>query len=166
MSTKTFLVAVLTALISQSVLAAQPELTRQFGSWGAYTFEPSGDARCYVLSMPTSMRPTNVDHGENYFLVAPQSKSARDDMPEAIMGYALKPESTIKVVIGDQTFRMLTRDNRAWLKRREREPELVAAMKSGDTMALHAISRRGTSTSYTYSLDGISAALKYAHRCH
>jgi hypothetical protein len=165
MSTKTILVAALAALTSQAALAAQPDLTRQFGSWGAYTFESDGDVRCYVLSMPTSMRPIDVDHGENYFLVAPRSKKPGDAMPEAVMGYALKPESTIKVVIGEQTFHMLTRDHRAWLKRRERAPELVAAMKSGKTMALQATSRRGTWTSYTYSLNGISAALTYARRC-
>ena len=45
------------------------------------------------------------------------------------------------------------------------EPALVAAMKGGRSMTVKATSGRGTATSYSYSLSGISAALKQIESC-
>ncbi len=45
------------------------------------------------------------------------------------------------------------------------EPALVNAMKTGKDMQVQAKSRRGTGTAYSYSLSGISAALKQIEKC-
>jgi invasion protein IalB len=45
------------------------------------------------------------------------------------------------------------------------EPALVAAMKTGHGMKVSAVSGRGTKTSYEYSLQGLSAALKQIETC-
>jgi invasion protein IalB len=60
---------------------------------------------------------------------------------------------------------MLTSGRNAWLKRLEREDELIAAMKAGDEMVLEARSARGNETSYTFSLDGVTAASRILERC-
>ncbi len=41
----------------------------------------------------------------------------------------------------------------------------MAALKSGHSLKVDAVSSRGTPTSYTYSLSGISAALKQIETC-
>jgi hypothetical protein len=38
-------------------------------------------------------------------------------------------------------------------------------MRGGRDMTLEAISRRGTNTSYSYSLRGVSAALQEVRKC-
>ena len=53
----------------------------------------------------------------------------------------------------------------AWVENAAEEPALVAAMKGGKSMTVKAVSGRGTATSYSYSLSGISAALKQIESC-
>jgi len=60
---------------------------------------------------------------------------------------------------------MFTKDKAGWVENAAQEPALVAAMKSGHSMTVNATSRKGTSTSYSYSLSGISAALKQVEGC-
>ncbi|WP_229002361.1 invasion associated locus B family protein [Rhizobium sp. AB2/73] len=43
---------------------------------------------------------------------------------------------------------------------------MIQALKSGDKLELHATSKRGTATRYSYSLSGITAALKRISACN
>ena len=42
---------------------------------------------------------------------------------------------------------------------------MIAAMKAGDEMVLAARSARGNETSYTFSLDGVTAASRLLENC-
>jgi hypothetical protein len=55
-------------------------------------------------------------------------------------------------------FTLFSRGNSGWVENAAEEPQLVAAMKAGTSMTVKAISRRGTNTSYSYSLKGVTAA--------
>ena len=46
-----------------------------------------------------------------------------------------------------------------------KEPDLVAAMRSGRSMKVSGVSTRGNQTSYTYLLYGVTAALKEISNC-
>jgi hypothetical protein len=148
-------------MIAGAASAAQPKRIAQEGAWGAYSYRDKTTA-CYVLSVPTDASPRNVDHGENFFLV---SKTAGHEVPQAVMGYSLAPGSKIHVSVGSQGFDMFVKGNRGWLEDAGKEPALVSAMRSGKTMMLEAKSRRGTATRYTYSLSGVTAALKKIAEC-
>ena len=69
------------------------------------------------------------------------------------------------VTIDNKNFVMFVKDSSAWVENAAEEPALVAAMKGGSTMTVKATSARGTATSYTYSLSGISAALQKIQNC-
>ena len=43
---------------------------------------------------------------------------------------------------------------------------MIDAMRTGSNMTLQAVSRRGTRTSYTFSLSGVTAALNQAGQCN
>lgn len=86
-------------------------------------------------------------------------------MPQAIMGYTVKEGSKLTVTIGNDTFTMIPKENAAWVRDPQREPALVAAMRGGSDMTVKATSARGTDTSYTYSLRGVSAALSATGNC-
>ncbi|MGO7924706.1 hypothetical protein ACC755_37335, partial [Rhizobium ruizarguesonis] len=73
--------------------------------------------------MPKESAPANVDHGKNYFLIVPAEKGGGNE-PEAILGYALKTDSTVLVSIGDKTFKMFVKDKAAWVSEAALEPDL------------------------------------------
>ena len=77
-----------------------------------------------------------------------------------ITGYPYKEGSKTTVKIGDATFSMYTKDQGAWVDNAAEESRFINAMKGGSTMVITGTSKRGTVTSDTYSLKGVSAALK------
>lgn len=164
MSRKTCALAIFIALLSTSAIAAQPNRIKQFDAWGLYSYGSGGTKNCYVLSVPVQQLPTSVSHGDNFFLVAPQAGQS-GMMPQAIMGYTVKEGSKLTVTIGNDTFTMIPKENAAWVRDPQREPALVAAMRGGSDMTVKATSARGTDTSYTYSLKGVSAALSATSNC-
>lgn len=142
---------------------AAARMVSQTGDWGVYSFERDGKLVCYALSVPKEARPSEVDHGKNYFLVAPAENGGSNE-PEAVLGYAVQPGS-VRVSVGEKTFKMFVKDNSAWVADAAQEPGLINALRSGSRMTLQATSARGTRTSYDYSLSGITAALERVARC-
>ncbi|WP_028747499.1 invasion associated locus B family protein [Rhizobium mesoamericanum] len=145
--------------------SAAPTRIQQFQAWGAYSYKSGANTVCYVLSVPTEKKPAGIDHGDNFFIVSQRPGQNISYEPQAMMGYTVKENSKIDVVIDNKTFVMFTKDKAGWVENAAQEPALVAAMKSGHSMTVNATSRKGTSTSYSYSLSGISAALKQVEGC-
>lgn len=152
----------LTLVPAVAATAAQPTRIKQFEAWGVYSYTNNGSTSCYALSVPTTSAPASVNHGDNFFLISPQGQAL---MPQAIMGYALRDGSDVAVAIDSENFELAPRDNTAWVRNQSREPALVEAMRGGSRMTLKATSRRGTSTSYSYSLSGVTAALQEVRKC-
>ncbi|MDW9417962.1 invasion associated locus B family protein [Sinorhizobium meliloti] len=153
-------------MAASGVASAQsPTRIQQFNAWGAYSYQAGNGKVCYVLSVPKERTPASVDHGDIFFLVSQRPGQNISYEPQAMMGYPLQDNSKVNVVIDGRTFIMFTKGNSAWVENAAEEPALVAAMKSGKAMSVNAKSRRGTETSYSYSLSGISAALKQIEAC-
>lgn len=165
MSIYTLAIALSLTLACVAVARAQPLKLKQFDSWSVYSYKSDGKTACYALAGPTDKKPATVDHGDNFFIVAPGGTKPSSWAPQAVMGYDLKPDAGIRISIGDQNFSMFSKGNNGWMEREERGPDIVRAMKSGRDMVLHATSRRGTATTYTYSLQGITAALQSVQNC-
>ena len=85
--------------------------------------------------------------------------------PQVRVGYPFKDNSDVTVNVDGKSFSMFTQGDGAWVKNKADEPTLVAAMRAGSRMSVAGQSRRGTATSYVYSLSGITAALKDATAC-
>ncbi|MHA7971358.1 invasion associated locus B family protein [Rhizobium sp. CAU 1783] len=158
--------AVAIILASSAVAAAQsPTRIEQFKAWGAYSYKSNGGTVCYVLSVPTAKEPPAVNHGDIFFVVSQRPGQNISYEPQAMMGYPLKEASKVNVTIDAKNFVMFVKDTSAWVENAAEEPALVAAMKTGSSMTVKATSARGTGTSYSYSLSGISAALKKIENC-
>lgn len=162
---KTFTLTI--TLILAGVLEAQaaPSMVARFDAWGVYSYKANGRTVCYALSVPAAAKPSNVNHGDNFLLVAPSEGRSRAFEPQAAMGYALKPGSIVRLTLGDKTFRLIPQGKTAWIRNLARGPELIKAMRAGSTLTLNATSARGTETTYTYSLAGVTAALNHAAKC-
>ena len=162
MFTRTCCFALSLILGSAAAASAQPTRIKQFDAWGVYSYTDNGQKNCYALSVPVSQQPADVNHGDNFVLVAPQGSGYA---AQAIMGYGLKPGSEVAVRVDDKSFSMAPKDNAAWIKNQAREPEMVQAMQAGREMVLQATSQRGTNTSYAFSLKGVTAALREVQKC-
>jgi invasion protein IalB len=151
---------------AQAAAPAAPTRIQQFDAWGAYSYQSGAGKVCYVLSVPTAKLPaTGIDHGDNFFIVSQRPGQNISYEPQAMMGYPLKENSKVDVVIDNKTFVMFTKDKAAWVENAAQEPALVAALKSGHSLKVTATSKKGTGTSYTYSLKGVTAALKQIESC-
>ncbi|AGF73912.1 hypothetical protein BAnh1_00180 [Bartonella australis AUST/NH1] len=163
---KTFVAAFIMVLSATELLWAQtPSRLHQFEAWGTYSYEAQENTICYILSMPLSALPTTVKHGDNFFLVTKRSNSPVSFEPQFMAGYSLKEGSKVTVTVGDKDFDFFTKGSSAWLASSEMEQQLVSAMRSGMHMTVKATSKRGTRTTYTYSLKGVTAALNAAQKC-
>ncbi len=153
-------------LASASMALAQtPKRIEQIKAWGAYSYNSGKGAVCYVLSVPSEKTPSSVDHGDNFFLVTQRPGQNISYEPQVMAGYNLKSGSKVTVSVDGKSFSLFTKGKSAWLENAAEEPALVAAMKAGHSMTVQAISGRGTNTSYTYSLSGITAALNKIESC-
>jgi len=153
-------------LASASLASAQsPTRIQQFKAWGAYSYAAKNGKLCYVLAVPTDKKPASVDHGDVFFIISQRPGQNISYEPQVMMGYQMKAGSKVTVTIDGKSFTMFTKEKSAWVENAAEEPVMVAAMKSGHDMTVAATSMRGTGTSYTYSLSGISAALDQIKNC-
>lgn len=167
MNLKNVLTAAAAILIFSSAAGAAQTPTRmnQFNAWGTYSYSGSDGKICYVLSTPTKMTPANVDHGDIFFLVSQKPGQGVSYEPQVVMGYALKEGSKVIVDVDGKDYSMFVKGESAWMENAAEEPQLVANLRAGRAMTVEATSQRGTETSYTYSLSGVTAALNSINDC-
>ncbi len=164
---KKFVSALILVIAMTGVASAQsPTRIKQFNAWGAYSYNASNGKVCYILSLPTRKEPTNVDHGDIFFLISQRPGQNISYEPQAMMGYTLKEGSKVTVNVDGRDFTLFSKDDSAWVENAAEEPALVSAMRAGSTMTVKATSRRGTNTSYTFSLSGVTAALDEIKSCN
>ncbi|MEM1040895.1 MAG: invasion associated locus B family protein [Pseudomonadota bacterium] len=158
--------AVMGVAAPQSAFAQTPTVIKQHNAWGAYTYNDARAGKiCYVLSIPTVKEPTDRNHGDVFFLVSQKPDGSTGFEPQVEVGYPLKEDTQVTVTVDGKTFELFAKGNNAWVRDVAQEPALVNAMRAGSSMKVSGQSSRGTKTSYTYSLSGVTAALKEASNC-
>jgi invasion protein IalB len=141
--------------------AAKPTLIGQYNDWGAYTASPGGKKICFVISRPTSAetKPPNRPRNQPYLFITTRPADKVVDEVSIAVGYPFKASSQATAEIGSTTFALYTQGDGAWIKNMTQEVQMVDAMRSGDTIVVKGESARGTETTDTYSLKGLSEAL-------
>lgn len=155
------------ALLAGTVaaVAATPKPIDQFDYWGAFTYQDSKRGKlCYALAVPQAKAPQDRDHGDVYFVVS-RKAGADGYEPQVEVGYPLKPDADVSVKVGKKVFPMFSNANNAWLKDTKNSQALITAMRKGAKMEVRGTSKKGTRTSYTYNLTGVTAALKAISNC-
>lgn len=146
-------------------MAQTPERIGQFRDWNAISYQSGGGKVCYVVSVPITKQPANVNHGDNFFVVTQRRGQNVTFEPQMIAGYPLRENSNVTVTVDGNAFTFFAKDNSAWTENAAQDPTLVAAMKAGSRMVVQATSRRGTNTTYEFSLSGVTAALNAIESC-
>ncbi len=177
---KTFLLRTIIATLAVSACVhAQPAaaqaakeqaaLLGQFGDWGAYKASPDGKSVCFALSKPTSAEtdPPGRNRDPAYVFVSTRPAENVKEEVSVIVGYPQKAGVEAQVTIdGSSKYTLYTQDDGAWVKNAAEEPQMVAAMRKGTNMVVTSESSRGTKTTDTYSLRGVTDALdKVASEC-
>jgi hypothetical protein len=139
--------------------AQTPNRVGTFRDWSAYAYSDSRGKVCYAATQPKSQAPQGLNRDPAYFMVtARPSENVRNEV-SVIIGYPFREGSKVTVNVDGETFSMFTKDDGAWIENAAQETALLAAMKKGRSMTVAGTSRRGTNTTDTYSLSGISASL-------
>lgn len=76
------------------------------------------------------------------------------------LGYPINTEKGATVTIGTDVFKLFSKEQHGFVADPSEELKLIDALKKGSTAMVRATSTRGTSTTDTYSLSGISTALE------
>ncbi len=159
--------AILLVLLPISAFAqGAPTLLEQYNDWEAYRYDGGGQKTCYILSKPKTLSPPNRNHGDVFFFLTSRPAENVFNEVSVLVGYPFAPDSTVTVDIDGQNFTLFTKDDGAWVEQPADEQQLVAAMKAGRSMSVRGKSARGTDTTYTFSLSGVTAgANRLASEC-
>lgn len=163
-----FAAATLILLATAGTAVAQTETAERvvtLDAWSVYVAQSANGRVCFAVSQPQNTAPTGVNRGAIYFMLSSWPALNIRNEAYVIIGYPFAEESTVTVTIdNDETFQFFTVDERAWLIDIERGNELVVAMQRGLEMVVRGRSARGTDTTDTYSLRGVTAAINRAQQ--
>lgn len=142
--------------------AGAADLLGNFEAWDAYkSKEPQGTV-CYVVAEPQVKEPAAAKRDPVFLVINTWPGKGVRQQPNIQIGYPFKESSTADVQIGSDKFTFFTQGENAWLKSIEEESRFVQALRSGAEARVQGTSKRGTLTTDTYTLTGISAALDKA----
>lgn len=139
--------------------AQTPNRVGTYKDWSAYAYSDSRGKVCYAASQPKKQLPAGVNRDPSYFMVTARPSENVHSEVSVIIGYTFKEGSKVNIDIDGQKFAMFTKDDGAWVENAAEETSLIEAMKKGHAMSIEGTSRRGTVTTDSYSLSGISASL-------
>jgi len=145
-----------------SIGGAQPNLLGQYGDWGAYAASPGGKKVCFVISRPTKTLPANVRRDPSYLFISSRPAEKVTEEVSIILGYPAKSSADGAVEVGSDSIALYAQNDSAWVKNAPDEAKLVTALRGGAEAVVKAESQRGTKTTDTYSLKGVTQALDRA----
>ena len=140
---------------------AEPTLIGQFGTWGAYTATPNGKKVCFALAKPSSSKtnPPNRPRDPAYAFVSTRPAEKVTNEVSIMIGYTLKPGSESTLEVGGASYAMYTQGDGLWIKNAAEEERMVDAMRKSADATIKGMSAKGTETTDTFSLKGLSQAL-------
>jgi hypothetical protein len=136
-------------------------LLEKFSDWSAYA--ATGNPKvCFAVAKPKEINPKAVKRGPIFFYISRWPGDNVVDEVSVKMGYPFSEGAKATATIGTAKFELFTKDEGAFVEKPDMETKLIEAMKAGSTMKIDGRSARGTNTSDTYSLKGLSDALERA----
>ena len=140
----------------------EPTLLGQYGDWGAYTASPGGNKVCFALAKPKSAQtePPGRKRDQSYLFVSSRPRENVKNEVSVVIGYPFKSDSDATAEIGGSKFAMYTLNDGAWIKNVAEEARMIDAMRKGADRTVKGTSGRGTASTDTYSLKGLSQAIE------
>jgi hypothetical protein len=157
-----------TSPAAAAVGGAQPKLLGQYGIWGAYTASPGGKKVCFALAKPSASEtnPPNRPRNPVYMFISTRPADKVSNEVSLVVGYPFKAGTEATAQVGGSSFALYTQQDGAWIKNATEEAKMVDAMRGGDNAVIKGVSAKGTQSTDTFSLKGVSQALdRTAQEC-
>ncbi len=148
------------------VASAQPAPTSigTFKAWSAFVATYANGKVCFAVAQPQKSKYSQSisGRGRAFFMITTFPSKGIKNQVSTIVGFPFKVGSNVSANVDGTTYKMFFNDAKgktAWSVP-DTEPMFVAAMKKGLRMRISSTSRRGTAVTDSYSLSGVTAALK------
>ncbi len=136
-------------------------------------FEETGPTKqCWIVSPPKETvntrdgRVVAVRRGDILLHISFIPEKDVDGQVSFMSGYPFREGSVVTVDIDGQSFNLFTLGELAWTNSDEDDTRILAALKRGKEAVIVGMSSRGTKTTDTFSLLGVTAAAEDArNRC-
>lgn len=132
----------------------------RFSDWTAYVHDDGDQRLCFVVSEPKAKAPAGVRREPPHLFISAWPKAGIKAEISIKMGYALKKGTEAVVSVDNQVFRLFSEADRVFVAEPTQELKLIEAMKKGTVASVQATSERGTTTTDSYSLAGLTQALQ------
>jgi hypothetical protein len=153
-------VAVACAAFAQPLSAQDNGPLKKFNDWSAYKQTVDKSLLCFAVSQPKEMQPKDSDRNA-YFYVSFWPADGVKGEPSVLMGFESAKGSPPSIAIGNDKFQTFVTGDKAFVASPAEELKLIEAMKKGNVMVVTGKSADGKTTSDSYSLSGITAALDF-----
>jgi hypothetical protein len=157
---RTALGALLLSLAAPYAYGQAVKLVNRFNDWKVYAHDSPAARICFATAQPNATEPAGARRDSIYFYVSAWPKDGVKSEISVKIGYPFRKGSAVTVTIGTTAFNLFTDDDKAFVADQNAELKLIEAMKKGDVMIVRGTSQRGTQTTDTYSLTGVSQALQ------
>jgi invasion protein IalB len=156
---RTVATAIGLVLASSAVSAQSVKTIGTYSSWTSFTHGEDASLLCFATAQPAKQEPSSAKRDPAFVYVSSWPKDGVKAEISVKIGYALRKGSDVTLVIGSSNFTLFAHGDRAYVADATEELKLLEAMRKGNTMTVKATSDRGTSTTDTYSLAGVTQAL-------
>jgi hypothetical protein len=141
----------------------KPEQLGSFGEWGAYAAQSGRNRTCYALGQPKERTPkAKLKDSAAYIFISTRPAENIHNEVAINLGYPTKDGSSAVADIDGDSYELITKGTNAWVKDQAHEREFVGALRGGSKLIVKASSSKGTTTTDSYSLKGLSEALSRA----
>jgi invasion protein IalB len=147
---------------AQAPAPVRPSAIDKVNDWGIYAAGAGKAKACYVLAEPKERAPKTLKRDPGYVFITQRPGEGVRNEVSVVMGFDVKPESTPKAEIGSASYLMIAKGGNLWLKNPAQEADFVNALRKSPRLIVKADSLRGNTTTDTYALAGLGAALDRA----
>jgi hypothetical protein len=149
-----------TVALTAPGLAQEAQNLGTFNDWTAWKGTDANGEMCYISSQPQRTLPDGVRRSPIHFLIIHRKGLGTKNEVQTLIGYPFNTSSSnASATIDGKAYPMVTEGEAAWLASTADEPGFVSALKAGAELVVRGTSQRGTNTTDTYSLSGVTAAM-------
>ena len=134
-----------------------------FKAWTAWKGKDANGAMCYISAQPEESprrEGAPVKRSPIHFLVIHRKGLGTKNEVQTLIGYPFNTTTAnVSATIDGKTYPMVTEGEAAWLAGAGDEAGFVEALKAGTKLVVKGTSQRGTNTTDTYTLSGVTAAM-------
>lgn len=147
------------AMLALPVSGQEAKSLGTFNDWTAWQGTDANGVICYIASQPKDTDPKNVKRDPIHFLVIHRKGLGTKNEVQTLIGYPFNTNPNATATVDGKVYPMVTEGSAAWLASAGDETGFVSAMKAGSELVVKGTSQRGTKTTDTYSLRGVTAAM-------